>query len=85
MTTHQAPTIPLPKAWNQHVKAAVLHVVSLAQYAKSHTRGWAANGINPRVRQQAEFDRANLEIAYEEMFRKWQENEPPSEMNVVKK
>ncbi|MCA9123623.1 MAG: DDE-type integrase/transposase/recombinase [Planctomycetaceae bacterium] len=57
MMTHQAPTIPLPKAWNQHVKSATLHVISLAQYATSCTRGWAADGINPHVRQKAEVDR----------------------------
>ena len=40
-----------------------MHVISLAQYATSYTRGWAADGINPHVRQQAELDRANQEIA----------------------
>jgi hypothetical protein len=56
MTTQQAPTIPLPKAWNQHVRSAVLHVVALGQYATAYTRGWAVDSINPRVRQQTELD-----------------------------
>ncbi len=29
--------IPLPKRWPQHVKAAILHVMSLAQYAAAYT------------------------------------------------
>ena len=52
MTTQQAPTIHLPKAWNQHVKAAVLHVISLAQYAAAYSCGLAADSINPRMRQE---------------------------------
>ena len=63
MTTQQTPTIPLPKAWNQHVRSAVLHVVALAQYATAYTRGWAVDSINPRVRQQAELDRLQRELA----------------------
>ena len=63
MTDREAPKIPLPKAWHAHVKSATLHVISLAQYATSYTRGWAADGINPRVRQQAEVDRLQQELA----------------------
>jgi hypothetical protein len=63
MTTQQPPKIPLPKAWNQHVKSAVLHVVSLAQFATAYTRGWASNSINPRVRQQVEVDCLQQELA----------------------
>lgn len=62
MTTQSAPTIPLPKAWNSHVKSAVLHAISLAQYATCYTRGWAADGCNPRVHQQANVDRLNQEV-----------------------
>ncbi len=62
MTTQSAPTIPLPKAWNSHVKSAVLHVISLAQYATCYTRGWAADSCNPRVHQQANVDRLNQEV-----------------------
>ncbi|MDA1053816.1 MAG: hypothetical protein O3C40_25485 [Planctomycetota bacterium] len=51
MTTRQPPKLPLPKAGNQHVKSALPRVVSLAQYATTYSRGWAADGINPCVRQ----------------------------------
>jgi hypothetical protein len=63
MTTQQAPAIPLPRAWNQHVKSAVLHVISLAQYATAYTHGWATDSINPRVRQQAEVERLQQQNA----------------------
>ena len=45
------------------VKSAVLHVISLAQFALAHTRGWAANCPNARIRLKAELDRAKQEIA----------------------
>ena len=35
--------IPLPRGWPQCVKSAMLHVISLAQFALAHTRGWAVN------------------------------------------
>jgi hypothetical protein len=34
---------------------AILHVISLAQFATAHTRGWAANNINSRIRLKAVF------------------------------
>jgi len=34
--------------------SAALHVISLAQYAIMATRGWAADALNPRVRQASE-------------------------------
>ena len=55
--------IPLPKGWKKHVRSAVLHVISLAQYSAIYTRGWAADSSNKRVRLKAELDRANQEIA----------------------
>ncbi|MDA1052747.1 MAG: DDE-type integrase/transposase/recombinase [Planctomycetota bacterium] len=64
MSASQLTTIPLPKAWNRHVKSAVLNVISLAQYATAYTRGWAADGINARARQQAEVDRLQQELAF---------------------
>jgi hypothetical protein len=39
------------------VKSAVLHVISLANFAIVATRGWAADALNPRARQAAEMDR----------------------------
>jgi hypothetical protein len=57
------PEIPLPRGWPFHVKSAMLHVISLAQFAVAYTRGWAANSPNSRVRLTAERDRAQQEVA----------------------
>jgi hypothetical protein len=62
-TNQETPKIPLPRGWKQHVRSAVLHIISLAQYAAVYTRSWAANSTNGRVRLKAELDRANQEIA----------------------
>jgi transposase InsO family protein len=55
--------ISLPKSWPIHVRTAILHVISLAQFATAHTRSWAANSINSRIRLQAELDRALEELS----------------------
>ena len=60
---HQTPKVPLPRGWKPRVRSAVLHVLSLAQYAAVYTRGWAADSVNRRVRLQANLDRASQEIA----------------------
>ena len=57
------PRIPLPKSWSTHVRGAILHVISLAQFATAHTRSWAANSVNTRIRLQAERDHAVQEFA----------------------
>ncbi len=57
------PRIPLPKAWSTHVRWAILHVISLAQFATAHTRSWAANSVNARIRLKAERDRAVQDLA----------------------
>ena len=44
------PDVSLPSGWASNVKTAVLHVISLAQYARVTARGWAANSLNARVR-----------------------------------
>ena len=44
------PDVSLPSGWASNVKTAVLHVISLAQYAMVTARGWAANSLNARVR-----------------------------------
>ena len=63
MTRNQkTPHIPLPKGRTTHVRSAVLHILSLAQYAAVYTRGWAADSTNTRVRLKAELDRANQEL-----------------------
>ncbi len=55
--------LSLPKSWPRHIQSAVLHVISLAQYAMSHARGWAEDSINPRHRLSAQTDRLKTEIA----------------------
>ena len=55
--------IPLPKSWPEHVKSAMLHVISLAQYATAYTRGWAADSANARVRLKARAERLEQEVA----------------------
>ena len=54
--------IPLPTGWSGHVRAAVLHVISLAQYATAFTRSWAADSSNARMRLRAENDRLKEEL-----------------------
>ena len=63
MSNFRTPTIPLPKAWNQHVKSGVLQVISLAQYAMASACAQATNCINPRMQQQAKIDRLQQELA----------------------
>ena len=62
MAAKKPPTIPLPEAWTEHVRTAMLHVISLAQYATAYTRSWAADSANGRTRIKAESDRAQQEI-----------------------
>ena len=57
------PRIPLPKGWTASVKSAVLHVISLAQFATVYTRSWAADSSNARVRLTAEVGRLKDELA----------------------
>src|SRR5260370_41291719 len=55
--------IKLPKAWPKRVRAAMLHVISLAQYAAVYTRSWAADSPNARVRNKAGKDYAEQDAA----------------------
>ena len=55
--------IPLPRGWPSQVKSAILQVISLAQLTLAHTRGWAANSLNSRIRLKAELARGDQEIA----------------------
>jgi len=57
--------IPLPKRWQGHVRSAVLHVISLAQYTTIYTRGWAADSSNQRVRLKAEKPMPSAQIGEE--------------------
>ncbi len=65
MGQKKTPTIPLPKGWHRHVRSAVLHVISLAQYATVYTRGWAVDSMNGRVRLKGENERLLQELALE--------------------
>ncbi len=57
MTKHgNPPGIPLPAGWSRHTRSAMLHVISLAQFALAYTRGWAVNSQVARVRLKAEND-----------------------------
>ena len=56
-------TIPLPKTWAERIKSSILHVISLARLAIIHTRGWAVDSSNDRVRLQAELDGARNEVS----------------------
>ena len=58
MATHKsARSVPLPDGWPGRVKSTMLNVLSLAQYAMAHTRSWAADSRNARLRLKAQVDR----------------------------
>ena len=63
MPTENSPRIPLPKSWTKHVRSAMLHIISLAQYATVYTRSWAVDSLNGRVRLKAENHRWQQEAA----------------------
>ena len=52
--------VPLPANWATSVKSAILNAISLARLAIIHSRSWAANSVNARVRLQAKLERAWL-------------------------
>ena len=43
--------VRLPSGWTKNVKSAILHVLSLAQFALTYTRGWATDALSPHARQ----------------------------------
>jgi hypothetical protein len=53
----------LPTSWPRGVRSALLHVVSLAQYAAVYTRSWASESRNARVRLKADKDQFLQEVA----------------------
>jgi hypothetical protein len=63
MARPKSPRILLPSSWTKQVRSALLHVISLAQYATAYTRSWASDSVNGRVRLRAQLDRAHHEIA----------------------
>ncbi len=56
MCDRTLPDIPLPTGWPDSVRSAVNYVISLAHYAITYARGWAAYSINAQVRLAAEND-----------------------------
>ena len=63
MIAKEKSRIPLPKDWTGNVRSAVLHVISLAQYATAYNRSWTANSPNERMRLKTENDRLEAEVA----------------------
>ena len=57
------PDIPLPAAWPEHARSAVLFAIALAHYALAIARGWCANSRIARVRLAADNDRLKTEVA----------------------
>ncbi|MCH8840116.1 MAG: helix-turn-helix domain-containing protein, partial [Planctomycetes bacterium] len=58
------------KSWTSHVRSAMLHVISLAQFITVYTLNWAVDSINGRVRLKAENCRLRQECALlQEEFR----------------
>ncbi len=45
------------------VKSSVLHVIGLAEFILARAWSWAEESVNPRLRKDAELDRARHEIA----------------------
>ena len=70
MTRHtNPPRIPLPGGWSLHVKSAMRHVISLAQFGLADTRGWAVSSPIARIRLKTENERLrqNAEPLTEEL------------------
>ena len=54
--------LPLPKGWPRRVRSAVIQTISLARVSVTHTRSWAANHYNARIRLKEENERLRNEI-----------------------
>jgi len=80
LSDQSLPDIPLPTGWAKNVKSAVLHVISLAQYAMVATRGWAVTAVDwsdvalDRGRRLAEHQAVTVEWVLADL-REW---EPPA-------
>jgi len=53
----------LPANWPSNVKSLILQVISLAHLAIIHSRSWAANSVNSRVRLQGKLERSQNEVS----------------------
>lgn len=56
-------SIPLPRNWPKYVRTAMLHAVSLAHYAVTQSRSWAADSLLKRVQLKAELDRTTEQLS----------------------
>src|SRR5262249_344751 len=54
---------PVPRNWTHSIRAALLNVISLAQYALVYTRSWAGNSRSHRVRIEATANQLQQEVA----------------------
>ncbi len=61
MPLSEVAAIPLPRSWPGFVKSAMLQAISLAHLAIVYARGWAAEGVNRRVRLEALLEQAQAE------------------------
>jgi transposase len=59
----KAPKIPLPKDWSEHIKAAILHTISLARTSIVVARGRAAGNRRVHCRLQAKLAEAEAETS----------------------
>ena len=55
--------IPVPRNWNEHVRAGFLNAISLAHLAITSVRGWCVNSPIARVRLASENERLTAELA----------------------
>ena len=55
--------IPLPKAWPEHARSAIVHVIAMARTAIVYARGKAAKMPVPGASLRAKLDNARAQIA----------------------
>ena len=54
--------LALPRGWPRRIRSAAVHAISLANFALTTARGWAAQSLNPRLSLRAEIERLQQEI-----------------------
>jgi len=62
LSNRRAAAMALPKGWPRRVRSAVIQTRSLAQTSVTHTRSWAANHFNARIRLKEETERLRSEM-----------------------
>ncbi len=56
------PILPLPRQWSRRVRAAVIHAISLAQFALTAARSKSRKDGRVRTRQDQQTERLRQEI-----------------------